>query len=52
MSHNEGGHTAAAAPYPAIGINSGWSLLPATFTPGERRGGEALPDGAFGLVEA
>jgi len=44
--------TAAARPYPAIGINSGWSSLPATFAPGPvaGAGGDGgLPAGTFGL---
>jgi cytochrome P450 len=41
--------TAAARPYPAIGINSGWSSLPATFTPGPVTGPGGLPAGVFGL---
>jgi cytochrome P450 len=41
--------TAAARPYPAIGINSGWSSLPATFTPGPVTGDGGLPAGVFGL---
>lgn len=41
--------TAAARPYPAIGINSGWSSLPATFTPGPVTGDGGVPAGVFGL---
>jgi len=41
--------TAAARPYPAIGINSGWSSLPATFAPYPAIGDGGLPAGAFGL---
>ena len=44
--------TAAARPYPAIGINSGWSSLPATFAPAPVTGDEGdggLPAGTFGL---
>lgn len=40
----------AASAYPAIGINSGWSKLPATFTPGPKLGDGALPTASFGLA--
>jgi cytochrome P450 len=37
---------AGSAFYPAIGINSGWSKLPATFTPGAR----SQPDGPLPML--
>jgi cytochrome P450 len=41
-----------ASSYPVIGINSGWSRLPATFDPASREGDGQLPSGAFGLGPA
>ena len=36
--------------YPSVGINTGWNVLPATFTPGQRRGPDKLPEPTFGYL--